>query len=265
VTAQGDPSRTSPERAKAIARDLERHGIKKGRFMNVGCATGETIYHLRDMGWEVAGVELNPHTASIAQQSGLDVRNTDLSASDFELASFNVVCFDNVLEHLPDPCAALSVARGLLKPNGVVYIRVPNWRNGVAPIAAWVSRMTRLPWIYSQAPYHLFDFSPKSLRTLLESQGFEVLSTRLWGNFQFFYAVGHLGWFDELRKAIRGKSTRKKIGLCLPHAVSLFLAAVYVLPFWILGMIVQKTHLSGTGMTMIAVKSCVLAGEIPTR
>jgi len=85
VTAQGDPSRTSPERAKAIARDLERHGIKKGRFMNVGCATGETIYHLRDMGWEVAGVELNPHTASIAQQSGLDVRNTDLSASDFEL------------------------------------------------------------------------------------------------------------------------------------------------------------------------------------
>jgi SAM-dependent methyltransferase len=41
---------------------------------------------------------------------------------------FDLVLFISVLEHLPDPLAALNECRRVLRPGGVLLVNVPTWR-----------------------------------------------------------------------------------------------------------------------------------------
>lgn len=63
-----------------------------------------------------------------------DLKRAPLSAQ-IEAASYDVVVFDDVLEHLPDPAAVLRDAALLLKPEGRIVISVPNVGHGSVRLA----------------------------------------------------------------------------------------------------------------------------------
>jgi hypothetical protein len=72
----------------------------------------------------------------------------------------------DVIEHLPDPGAALRRAADLLRPQGVVYLTLPDAGSAVA-------RTLGRRW-WSIIPTHVQYFTRTSLARLLSRHGFVV-------------------------------------------------------------------------------------------
>jgi SAM-dependent methyltransferase len=141
--------------------------VHKGRFLDVGCGDGYFLSFLQRAGWVVSGVESSRLAALRAQAAGLNVVHGDFLKLDLPLDSFDVVRMWHVLEHLEDPGLGIKKASRLLRRNGELIIGVPN-AQGL--YARWLGPR----WSGWDLPRHLFHFSPKGLRCLLERYGFAV-------------------------------------------------------------------------------------------
>jgi 2-polyprenyl-3-methyl-5-hydroxy-6-metoxy-1,4-benzoquinol methylase len=99
--------------------------------LSVGCAAGVTEAELIKRGINVIGVEINPKAAEIARQRGLIVLEGD--ASEVNIGSenkiFDCLIYADVMEHLPDPQEVLKKHILYLKPGGIVYLCIPNFRH----------------------------------------------------------------------------------------------------------------------------------------
>jgi len=149
---------------------LERHWEGYGRLLDVGCATGQFLAHMRTAGWQVAGVEFSPHAAAFArEQYGLDVQTGTLEDATFADDSFDVVTLWDVLEHVQNPKGTLAEVARILRPGGLVVVSTPN------PDCV-EARLFGPHWIGWERPRHLHLFPPKLLRRYMQDAGFEVVS-----------------------------------------------------------------------------------------
>ena len=143
-----------------------------GRLLDVGCGSGGYLDRMRSLGWQVTGLEPDEKAARTAREAlGLNVLTGELSCVDLPAGGFDAVTFWHVLEHLPEPRAALERARRLLRPGGLLVAQVPNAEGCCA-------RIFGPDWMGLDLPRHLTHFSPRTLRRLLGQVGFRVLGVR---------------------------------------------------------------------------------------
>jgi SAM-dependent methyltransferase len=157
------------EKAERLLPAIERHG-RVGRLLDVGCAYGFTLEVARERGWECAGVEPAPTVrAGTAARLGLRVE-PDLMAARFPDAAFDAVTLWDVIEHLPDPRAALREVARVLRPGGICSVVTPDAGSLAARLlgARWEERQ--------KMPEHIFFFDRPSLSRLLRGCGFEPLA-----------------------------------------------------------------------------------------
>jgi len=106
-----------------------------GRVLDVGCAAGFFLKVMADKGWETHGVEISPPVAEYAR-STLGLKNVRTGEAtllkEMEPASFDVVTFWDVVEHLEDPREALRLARPLLKDDGILIVETQNVESAFA-------------------------------------------------------------------------------------------------------------------------------------
>jgi SAM-dependent methyltransferase len=152
----------------AAALDLIEAHVARGRMLDLGCWVGFLLAEARDRGWDVTGVEPSAFASAFARERlGLPVLRSDLFAADLPAASFDAVVLGDVIEHLPDPGAALERIARLLKPEGVLYLALPDAGSALA------RRMGARWW--SVIPTHVQYFTRGSLATLLRRRGYEPL------------------------------------------------------------------------------------------
>jgi SAM-dependent methyltransferase len=126
---------------------------------------------------------LDPPTRSAAEISGdshadrgwkeytsLNYPEFDLCAPLVDRGRFDVVICEQVLEHVVDPCGAAANLRDLTVPGGHVIVSTP-----------FLIKVHELA-IFAMHDY--WRFTPRGLRTLLESAGLEVDLVGEWGNRQ---------------------------------------------------------------------------------
>ncbi|HEY4135424.1 MAG TPA: class I SAM-dependent methyltransferase [Alphaproteobacteria bacterium] len=151
--------------------DVSFHLVRgRGRLVDVGCNEGRGLERYRDNGFAPEGLELNRVAAEEARGRGFRVHTVTLDAFAPD-EPFDVAVMSNVLEHMPDPRAAIRDLRRILAPHGEAWISLPNAD----------SRYRRLfgrNWINWHVPYHLTHFSPAGLRRLLAEEGFAVTHSR---------------------------------------------------------------------------------------
>jgi len=149
-----------------------------GSFLDVGCNMGMLMRLARKRGWTVTGVEPSPPLAGLArEQLGLEVLNCFLHEVPASRdGSFDVVALSDVFEHVSEPLAMLRDAARLLKPDGLLYVKVPNARFNL--FKQWASRIRgRTPRHGVWDSYeHVVHYTDETLRRMLRKGGFEVFA-----------------------------------------------------------------------------------------
>lgn len=136
------------------------------RVLEVGCAAGKVALALAQArNLDVQGIEPDPVAAQAARDAGLATHTGTLDDYPSDGARFDAVLFVHVLEHLPDPLAALRRARELLGAGGVVVVALPN-------VESLERRLFRASWDGWDLPRHLHHLGPKALCELLRRAGF---------------------------------------------------------------------------------------------
>jgi 2-polyprenyl-3-methyl-5-hydroxy-6-metoxy-1,4-benzoquinol methylase len=154
---------------------LERHVEQRGRLLDVGCSAGSFLIAARDRGWDVRGIDVSPAAVNHAHRAhGLDVSVATVEASGFARHSFDVVTVFECIEHMLDPRAALDAAAGLLRDDGVLVITTPNVDGFVPRVTYWTLGRTLGAWEHPTPPHHLYQFSRRTLTSLLHDTGFGV-------------------------------------------------------------------------------------------
>jgi len=165
-------SRLGPIQEAVGGTVLWLHARERGRLLDVGCGNGRFLAQMRDLGWEVMGVEPDLEAVRIARELfGLDVVQGTLEEVRLPEGSFDVITMNHVIEHIPDPMATLVECWRLLKPGGKLVVVTPNTRS-------LGRRLFGEHWRGWEVPRHLFLFSPRSLRACAERAGLTV--RRLW-------------------------------------------------------------------------------------
>jgi SAM-dependent methyltransferase len=147
-----------------------RHSIPfvdGGRLLDIGCGNGTELYRLKQMGWEVYGVEIDAEASERARSKELSVFTGDLFGANYPDHFFHVVRMSFVLEHLPNPRKVLDEIKRILAPRGRIYISVQNAES----LNYWLFSQW---WFSLDVPRHLFSFSPKTLGRLLSSLGLKI-------------------------------------------------------------------------------------------
>lgn len=170
---EGKPNSYFEQQRSEMLRYLPAHCQK---VLDVGCGNGnfgETLKRSRKI--EVWGIEPVASAAAEAATK-LDHAIEGIFAPETALppGSFDAIFFNDVLEHLMDPAAALRLASTLLKPNGVVIASIPNIRHFPA---LW-EIVVRGEWRYRDSGIfdrtHLRFFTRKSIAKLFVEAGFSV-------------------------------------------------------------------------------------------
>ena len=156
---------TSPKRWRRHAEILTKFK-SGGAVLDVGCSSGSFLAALSGQEWNLYGIEMSSNSAEKAvARTGAKIFVGDVFDAEFEPETFDAItCFD-VLEHLYQPRATLQKIWQWLKPDGVIYLFVPN-------IRCWESRLFGSYWYGLELPRHLYHFSPNSLKALVGSVGF---------------------------------------------------------------------------------------------
>ena len=139
-----------------------------GRLLDVGCGYGFFLGKARERGWSVHGVEPCVHARDYALKTGLQVDLGGLLEQKYPDGSFTVVTMFYVLEHVREPLSYLKEAYRILKPGGLLLVRVPH----TTPIVKLLKAFRIKNRLYD-TPSHLSDFSPKTLSLALIKAGFD--------------------------------------------------------------------------------------------
>lgn len=140
------------------------------RLLDVGCGGGWFLSIARRLGAEVMGVEPSSHGAARATASGLPVFNgtlEDFVATGVAAAKIDIITSNHVIEHVPDPSATLALMRSLLVSGGMIWIAVPN------PTGHF-GRTLGNAWHSADLPFHIHQFTPKSLALAGQRAGLKV-------------------------------------------------------------------------------------------
>jgi len=148
---------------------IRRHHAGGGRLLEIGSAYGFFLQEAARF-YEVAGIEIAQAAAQSCRERGLhvvtgvaDERNVS------QLGMMDVIVMLDVIEHLPDPRATLTLCHRYLNPDGIIVITTGDF-------GSLCARLTGARWRLMTPPQHLWYFTPKSLGHMSRSLGLTLVA-----------------------------------------------------------------------------------------
>lgn len=152
--------------------DLINKLVGKGKILDIGCGHGFFLEATKENGWETYGLDISKKAIQYAKNVfNLNVFQGELEGCHFKKESFDAITMWHVLEHTQSPKKTLKLANDLLKRGGLLALKTPN-------IDSLMARFTGKRWGWLAPPEHLFHFSPKTIKKILEENGFEILDLK---------------------------------------------------------------------------------------
>lgn len=149
---------------------------KRGNLLDVGCGKGFFLKLAQEDGWKVFGTDISKSAIKYGKEIlGLNILECELADARFERSYFDVVTLFNVLDQIYNPLETLKEVSGLIKPNGLLVLRLVNI-NFHLFIHYIYNRFLKKDNLKSptQEPtvFHIYMFSPKIIKRLLKENGF---------------------------------------------------------------------------------------------
>ncbi|MDO9409883.1 class I SAM-dependent methyltransferase [Patulibacter sp.] len=173
-----------------------------GVVIDVGAGDGHLLDALHRRGREAIGLERDTDTTARP-----DLRDDALDELERPDGGAAAVVLWHVIEHLPEPRAAVREAARLLRPGGVLVLACPNADSRQA-------RSFGDRWLAWDQPRHLVHFTPRALEEGLRAEGFEIRRRgHLRAGQSVFCAlhglVGRVPYAGDLYDAIRQPDARQ--------------------------------------------------------
>jgi 2-polyprenyl-3-methyl-5-hydroxy-6-metoxy-1,4-benzoquinol methylase len=147
--------------------------VPGGKLLEIGCASGNRLAMLRDLGWnDCRGIEFGEIPAQRARERGfpVDTGRVEDALSGIPDGSLDVVIASFVLEHLEDPFEITRRIAGKLKPGGQFLFSTVDVGG---PDFHWFGKY----WYSLDLPRHLVFFRKKDILKMLEG-AFRVKAIR---------------------------------------------------------------------------------------
>jgi SAM-dependent methyltransferase len=191
------------------------------RLLDVGCGPGFLLEQARARGYDAEGVEPDANTVVAARRTGAPVRQGYFPEALAADTRFDVIVFNDVLEHIPDAFGAVRASAERLQPGGLLCLNCPDRRGLFFRTAAGLDRLglsgayDRL-WQRGLPSPHIWYFAPSDLRRLAHGGGLRP--------------VGELR-LETLRLAGLWSRIRCERAASLPLSIAAYLFALVVYPF----------------------------------
>lgn len=162
------------EKSAAIAsvrmNEILEYSPNAKSIMEIGCGHGHLLQEALLRGFiKAKGIEFSKEAARICRSKKLDVKCGDLNKIKYSSEKFDVIAAFSVLEHLNNPLKFLKEIKKSLKPDGLIFIRVPE-----TPASG--PKLSLLD--------HFWHFNEKSIKKILRLAGFKTKNIFPSGVFQ---------------------------------------------------------------------------------
>jgi len=163
---------------RQLIQQILKYRPRGSTLLDVGCAHGWFL-EVASETLKVEGIEPDQTIGEQTAQRGLPVRlgyfPDALSADD----KYDVITFNDVIEHIPDIRAALRAVHEHLNPNGILLLNVPNqggifYRLSKVLCRVGVTSFFERLWQTGLPSPHVHYFNQKTLTALLSRSGFKV-------------------------------------------------------------------------------------------
>ena len=226
------------ENFKELLSEIEACQPPGPKLLDVGCAHGWFL-DLASKTFDVLGVEPDQRVGLEAAKPGRPIRLGYFPDALQPAEKFDVIVFNDVLEHIPDLEAVLAECQHRLNAKGLLVVNLPSSRGVFYRLARLLHRLG-LPgpfermWQVGLPSPHVHYFHLENLATLLKRKGFLVKKTgRL--------ASVHLkGLYTRLAFTNDGQSFFKKLALYL--GIVCALPVLRLLPGDIMYVVVEPTR-----------------------
>lgn len=192
---------------------ISKYCSSPGALLDIGAASGFFLDEFQKLGWQGQGVEPNQRMRNVALDR-FKLPMVEALEQVSEASPFQLVTMIQVISHLLDPVASLQRVHRALDRNGLLLIET--WDRD-----SWIAKLSGNGWHEWNPPSVVHWFSRSSLRSVLESVGFEEVCSGIpRKRIQLGRAVAMLrhSWKDSL--AMRCVTTPLRIvpaGLSLPY------------------------------------------------
>ena len=132
----------------------------------------------------------------------LAVNVGELASANYSPASFDAIHLGDVIEHVRDPGDLLTQVSSLLSSDGVIVLVTPNHDALFPLLTFWLYRLFNVPWSHPTPPYHLNQFSEKSLDKLLQSLNLKAIDKQ-YRPCNLRYELGGTHVLASFRRALR--------------------------------------------------------------
>ncbi len=157
-----------------LALPLQKYGLNKKKVLDVGSAWGEFLIHFRP---DSKGIEVLPESVKFSKSLGLNVSEYNFEDEWQEKpGSFDAIWCSNVLKHVVAPHILLRRFYDTLKPDGLIFIRVPTIPS------SWIYLKLNkifLGFLGYEAVQHINAFTRKTVEFTIERAGFKVIESNI--------------------------------------------------------------------------------------
>ena len=178
---------------------------KSGSLYDIGVGWGHFLHTAKRMGFDASGVEISElmhHYANTDLE--LDVAHDNFFNLDLPENHFDVATMWDVLEHIDNPAAAVQKAHSIIKDNGYFVMQVPQ-------IDSKVAKKQKEKWSMMSIE-HINYFSRKTIKTLLENNGFEIVKYKSSYELKLFLMFTLLPWLKRRKsKPEENKAGEKQV------------------------------------------------------
>lgn len=123
-------------------------------------------------------------------------KNFDLHNLNLDFKSYDLIIFNQTLEHLYNPFIVVEKLYEHLKPGGFLYTTIPTIN------------------VPHMLPFHFWGITPIGACMLFKSAGFKIMECGFWGNFNYVEFIFKTGDWPNIEKMLKTENGMNNDSTC---------------------------------------------------
>lgn len=159
---------------------LKKHKAS-GKVLDIGAGKGEFMVAAKNSGYDTYGIEPSKGLCEYANEKNqLNVINGFLEDVSNPEKEYDLVTMNHVFEHIENPHETLELIKSFLKPDGMLFIEVPNTDSFFLKLIDFYYKIKRLNWSSRLSPlhppFHKYGYNKAALTYILKEHNYNVES-----------------------------------------------------------------------------------------